>query len=240
MGNFFDVDKELSKLLERNGISINASEYTSIVDIYNSTIKEQSKQYYNYASRTLLLEGILQQTKQGKNPTDIFEAFSDVNHYELYENFMGNSERRRMVNSLKNKGIPLDVLKGVKIDKNGDVLNPLPDIQIRYSFNEDSDSSIYLEYFEIIQTEYDGSKTIVYDFTNSAKGLSSKYTTRSSPQKIKGRKSQYAGRITNTEIGDIKEWVDKNGRTFYTDRYGHRVKVRGGVLQEKIIFGEEV
>lgn len=230
----FNVDKELKKLLKRNGFKISADDYMSITDIYNATIKEQARQYSNYADRVSLLEGILQQTRQGAVPEDIFQTFSDVRHFEFYKRFMGDDERRRMVNILKEQGIPLDVLKGVKVTKFGDTITPAPGVKINFAFGDDDDNSIILEYFEIIK---DGET--IFDFGTEKEYFDEIYEEYTSPREVEGAKSLYVGRITNTDIGDIKEWVDKNGRTFYTDSRGHRVKVKDGVLQERILWEEE-
>ena len=230
----FDFDKELNGVLKRNGFSITADQYKSIKDVYYATMKEEVKQYSNYADRVSLVEGIVQQTRQGAEATDILQTFSDVKHFEFYETFMGGEERRRLVNTLKDYGIPLDALKGVRVVKGGDGLTPYPRTRIDYSFAEDNHGSIYLEYFTV---EQDGE--IIFDFENEK--ISKKETPKERPiwKNVEGRKSAYGGRIPNTYAGDVKMWTDKNGRIFYTDRNGHRVKVRNGVVQERILWEME-
>lgn len=231
----FNLNKELDTLLKRNNVSITADQYMSITDIYETVTKEQVRQYSNYTDRVKLLEGILQQTDQGKDATDILQAFSDVRHFEFYERFMGTEERRRLVNTLKEKGVPLDVLKGVKVTKGGDKIMPYPNVEISYSFEEDKDASISLSYFEITVDD-----ETIFDFDNGIGTELEEEIERDVWREVSGVSSLYGGRITNTDIGDVKMWKDKNGRTFYTDSKGHRVKVKDGVVQERVIWDEEL
>ena len=235
MFNERDFNIELDGILKRNGIKVTGDQYMSIKDIYYATIREAARQYSNYTDNVSLLEGIVQQTKQGKEATDILQTFSDVNHFEFYETFMGGSERRRLVNTLKEYGIPLDALQGVRVKVKGDQLTPYYGVTIDFSFAEGKHPSIYLEYFTVTK---DGE--VIFDFENDA--VTDKKPAKERPfwREVEGRSSLYGGTIPKTAIGNVKRWQDKNGRVFYTDESGYRVKVEKGVLVEKVIFGEEV
>ena len=235
MFNERDFNIELDGVLKRNGLKITGDQYMSIKDIYYATIKEQVRQYSNYTDNVLLLEGIVQQTKQGKEATDILQTFSDVNHFEFYETFMGGSERRRLVNTLKDYGVPIDILKGVRVKVGGDQLTPYYGVTVDYSFAEDPHGSIYLEYFTVTQDD-----ETIFDFENDKSTDKKPSKERPVWREVNGRSSLYGGTIPKTAIGNVKRWQDKNGRIFYTDENGYRVKVEKGVLVEKIVFGEEV
>lgn len=235
MFNERDFNIELDGILKRNGIKVTGDQYMSIKDIYYATIKEQVRQYSNYTDNVLLLEGIVQQTKQGKEATDILQTYSDVNHFEFYETFMGGSERRRLVNTLKDYGVPIDALKGVRVKVGGDQLIPYYGVTVDYSFAEDSHHSIYLEYFTVTQDD-----EVIFDFENDTSTDKKPAEERPVWREVKGRSSLYGGTIPKTAIGNVKRWQDKNGRIFYTDENGYRVTVEKGVLVEKVVFGEEV
>lgn len=235
MFNERDFNIELDSILKRNGIKVTGDQYMSIKDIYYATVREQSRQYSNYTDNVSLLEGIVQQTDQGAEAVDILQAFSDVNHFEFYETFMGSSERRRLINTLKEYGVPIDALQGVRVKVGGDQLIPYDGVTIDFSFSEDDHHSVYLEYFTVKQ----GEETI-FDFENDTSTDKKPAKERPVWRDVEGRSSLYGGTIAKTAIGNVKRWQDKNGRIFYTDTKGHRVKVEKGVLVEKLIFGEEV
>lgn len=229
----FDVNKELDTILKRNGLSITADEYTSITEAYEEVMREEARQYSNYTSKYQLLQGITQQTKQGASQVDVIQTFSDVRHFEFYETFMGTDERRRLVNTLRENGIPLDILKGVRVKVDGDNLKPIKGISIDYDFQENEHGSLVLTYFEVTK---DGEKVFVFNNPTS-KGRKRKDTWR----EVSGAKSLYGGTITNTPVGKVKIWKSaKTGKIYYTDSYGHRVKVKDGVVQERVIWGEEL
>ena len=235
MFNERDFNIELDGILKRNGIKVTGDQYMSIKDIYYATVREQSRQYSNYTDNVSLLEGIVQQTDQGAEAVDILQTFSDVNHFEFYETFMGGSERRRLVNTLKECGVPIDALQGVRVKVGGDQLIPYYGVTIDYSFAEDPHGSVYLEYFTVKQDE-----ETIFDFENYTNTDKKQVEERPVWREVNERSSLYGGTIPNTAIGNVKRWQDKNGRIFYTDARGHRVKVDKGVLAEKVIFGEEV
>lgn len=230
----FNVNEELDAMLKRNGMSITADQHMSITDVYKQVIREDVRQYSNYADRYQLLQGILQQTKEGKDSIDIMQTFSDVNHFEFYETFMGTEERRRLVNTLKENGIALDALKGVRVKKDGDHLTPYKGVDIDFDFQENEHGSIMLTYFEV---KKDGE--VIFEFDNPVKGENKGKKRKDVWRKVKGAKSLYGGSFPNTDIGVVKIWKDKNEKIYYTDSKGHRVKVKNGFIKEIVLFEDE-
>lgn len=230
----FDINKELDTILERNGLSVTADEHMSITDAYSQIIREEVRQYSNYTDRYSLLEGIVQQTKENKDIIDIIQFYSDVRHFEFYETFMGTEERRRLVNALREKGIALDALKGVRVKKNGDRLRPYEDVVIDFDFQENDHGSIMLNYFDVTVGDEK-----IFEFNNPTPSKNKGKDRKDVWQKVKGAKSLYGGSFPNTDIGVVKIWKDKNEKIYYTDSKGHRVKVKNGFLKEVVLLEEK-
>lgn len=235
MNVIFDLDIEFNRALEEIGLSATKEQIETMKEIFDVTMKNQERIFSNYAEKQQLVNGIIQNiVEHNVSKEETVLTYSDISHMEVFETFIGEGTRDKIISSITNAGLPLDILKGIEVKVGGDTLHPLPGVTVDYNWAEDAHGSIYLEYLRITMIDDEGNEVIVYDHN---KGVTiAERKRQQKEQRSKGRVGEYEAKFSSLERGKITEWHGKNGKIYYRDAHGYPVKVVNGRVVEKPLF----
>ena len=187
-----------------------------IKDMFKKLMNENVNKNLSPLNQQTLLEGVYESFA---NNDDYFKAFnfrSDNKHMQGYDNLLKEGEAKRIIDIFNSHGIGVDKLKGVPLFTPFDnYVDNEKTVYVKEEIERPDGKSPYVSLFEIY---YNGE--LIYQWKGRAKGDGDIYANFKQQDEIKQkikRKSKYMGSyyISEEEL-PIKEWVDKNGKTFYT------------------------
>lgn len=189
---------------------------TDIKDMFKTLMQQNVNKNLSPLNQQTLLEGIYESFA---NDDDYFKAFnfrSDNKHMQGYDNALKNGEAQRIIDVLNSYGLGADKLKGVPLfSPFSNYVDNEKTLYVNEEIERPEDNSPYISLFEIY---YNGE--LIYKWSGRANGDGDIYANFKKQEEVKQktkRKSKYMGSyyISEEEL-PIKEWIDKNGKTFYT------------------------
>ena len=189
-----------------------------IKDMFKRLMKENLNKNLSPINQQTLLEGIYESFANGEDYFGAFNFRSDNRHMQGYDNMLKQGEAKRIIEILNSYELGADTLKGVPLfTPFSGYVDENKTIYIVEELENPDFESPYVSLFEIKYNE-----ETIYKWTGRAQGIGDIYENFKKQEEIKvpkkvERKSKYMGSyyINEYEL-PIKEWVDKNGRTFYT------------------------
>lgn len=194
----------------------NAEQKVEIKSMFKALMKEDVNKNLSPINQQTLLEGIMESFANNDNYFDAFTFRSDNKHMIGYDNALKLGEGQRIIEILNSYNMGASVLKGVALFQPFDgYVDKEKRVYVKEEIENPDNESPYVKLFEIY---IDGK--LVYQWKGRAFGEGDIYENLNTQQetvKQPKRKSEYRGSFY-TEFDDIpiKEWIDKNGRTFYT------------------------
>jgi len=187
-----------------------------IKDMFNQLMQQNVNRNLSNFNQQTLLEGIYESFANGDDYFQAFNFRSDNKHMQGYDNLLKKGEAKRIIDILNSYGLGADVLKGVPLFTPFDnFIDDNKEVYVKEEIERPDGESPYVPLFEIY---YKG--VLIYQWKGRAKGVGDIYSHFKEMSEIKqkiNRKSKYMGSyyVDENEL-PIKEWIDKNGRTFYT------------------------
>ena len=176
--NNVEAYQVVNNMLSRNDMQIDESIKNRIVDIYSSLMNNETNKYKSLEIQKSMIEDIVYSKIKNEDERFIFQRYSDVKHLEYLDTFANRGETQLLLDSLREKGISVDVLKGIKYALNmNNEKSPIDkNVEISQSFSQNSPPE--LESFEVKYNgetiyKFEGEKDILSDFTYSSSDPSS-------------------------------------------------------------------
>ena len=196
-----------------------------IKDMFKTLMQQNVNKNLSPLNQQTLLEGVYESFANGDDYFKAFNFRSDNKHMQGYDNLLKEGEAQRIIDIFNSHGIGIDKLKGVPLFAPFDnYVDNEKTVYVTEEIERPEDNSPYVSLFEIY---YNGE--LIYQWKGRAKGVGDIYANFKQQDEIKQkikRKSKYLGSyyVSEEEL-PIKQWVDKNGKTFYTQG-SKRVSVR--------------
>lgn len=234
MRNREDIEEALNDLEGRVPEMFEDAEvYDEAVDIMERLLKNDDTLHTVHEEVfQQKVDSVVHHLYQSGDTEKTFAYAAEVKGYTYFENFLETGELGKVLKALERNGLSPDVLKIVTKGTQPDTfVHPSIDFKVTQIVERVKGSSPVIVYFAMT---YNG-KTI-YEFgekgfrninTEMRDGESSEeFTQRIIKEgRQKKRVSTYSGTVEMSDGTIYKKWVDKNGRTFYTNWKGYRVKI---------------
>lgn len=234
MRNQEDIEKALDDLESRvPEMFENVEVYDEAFDIIERLLKnDKSLHTVHEEVFQQKVDSVVHHLSQSGDAEKTFAYAAEIKGYTYFENFLDTGELGRVIKALERNGLPPDVLKIVTKGTQPDTfVHPSIDFKVTQIVEKVKGSSPVIVYFAMT---YNGK--IIYEY--GEKGFrdintemrdgedSEEFTKRIIKEgRQKNAKSLYSGTVEMSDGTTYKKWVDKNGRTFYTNWKGHRVKI---------------
>ena len=155
-----EVYKVINNWLEENNTDLHAIIKDRIVDIYDSLMNNKNKQSKSRDMQISMIDDIIYSKFKNEEERFIFQRYSDVKHLEYLDTFASRGETQLLLDTLREKGISVDVLKGIKYALNmNNEKSPIDkNVEISQSFSQNSPPE--LESFEV---KYNGETIYLFE-----------------------------------------------------------------------------
>ena len=136
-----------------------------IEDNYIKLMSEEKRSGYSELEQRAIITKLADQyTYSDATPDKVMSSFSDVKHFEYFDAFLQQGESDKIISSLVENGIPLDVLLGIRKGQSyesGEDLEKKYGVKITQEVERDNDTgSLIISKFEITK---DGEKIYSWD-----------------------------------------------------------------------------
>ena len=97
----------------------NVSEH-DVFDVYRDLMKSDKYKIYSKDEQSVLITNIAQQlSNEGVTKGAVYRFYSDIKHFDFYNNYIGFEETDKMENAIKKNNLSIDILKGVRVKEYG-------------------------------------------------------------------------------------------------------------------------
>lgn len=155
-----EVYEVINNWLKENDTDLHAIIKDRIVDIYDSLMNNKINQSKSRDIQISMIEDIIYSKFKNEEERFIFQRYSDVKHLEYLDRFANRGETQLLLDTLREKGISVDVLKGVKyaLNMNNEKSYIDKNVEISQKFNDNSPPE--LESFEV---KYNGETIYLFE-----------------------------------------------------------------------------
>ena len=105
-----EVYKVINNWLEENNTDLHAIIKDRIVDIYDSLMNNKNNQSKSRDMQISMIDDIIYSKFKNEEERFIFQRYSDVKHLEYLDTFASRGETQLLLDTLREKGISVDVL----------------------------------------------------------------------------------------------------------------------------------